>query len=97
MTISDEERTAIVEHRLRRATGLLIHNGHSPHTHNDAFSLLGKYFVTNGIINKEQNKLYRNLFDLRQDGDYSDWILIDEEDVAPLSTLPDNLSKHSKN
>ncbi|GAB6010592.1 HEPN domain-containing protein [Viscerimonas tarda] len=115
MTISDDERIAIVEHRLRRAKdtleeakdlislrhwhgaanrlyyacyyaviGLLIQNKHSPHTHNGTFSLLGKYFVTTGIISKEYNKLYRNLFDLRQNGDYSDWILIDEEDIAPL-------------
>jgi uncharacterized protein (UPF0332 family) len=115
MILSDEEKNAIVEHRLRRAkvtleeakdlfnlhhwhgaanrlyyacyyavVGLLIQNGHSSHTHNGAFSLLGKYFVTQGIISKEHNKLYRNLFDLRQDGDYNDWFEIEEQDILPL-------------
>jgi uncharacterized protein (UPF0332 family) len=115
MTLSDEERKTIVEHRLLRAkdtleeakvllhsqhwhgasnrlyyacyhavTALLVQNGHSPHTHNGAFASLGKYFVTTGIISKEYNKLYRNLFDLRQNGDYSDWISVEEDDILPL-------------
>jgi uncharacterized protein (UPF0332 family) len=115
MTLSDEERKAVVEHRLHRAKNtfeeakdllnlqhwhgasnrlyyacyyavmaLLAQNGHLSHTHNGAFSLFGKYFVTTGIICKEYNKLYRNLFDLRQNGDYSDWISIEEDDILPL-------------
>jgi uncharacterized protein (UPF0332 family) len=115
MTLSKEEREAVVQHRLQRAketlaeandlirlghwygaanrlyyacfyavVGLLVNNGFTPHTHNGAFSLLGKHFVTKNIISREQNRLYRNLFDLRQDGDYSDWIIIEEDDVKPL-------------
>jgi len=35
-------------------------------------------------ISKEQNRLYRNLFNLRQGGDYGDYIVIEEDDVKPL-------------
>jgi uncharacterized protein (UPF0332 family) len=35
-------------------------------------------------LSKEYNKLYRNLFDLRQNGDYSDWISVEEDDILPL-------------
>ncbi len=65
-------------------TALLINNEYISHTHGGVIGLMGKYFVLTGIISKEQNKLYQKLFDLRQDGDYSDWIEIEEEDIKPL-------------
>jgi len=64
--------------------GLLIKNGHSSRTHKGVFILFGLYFVTPKIINNEQNKFFRKLFDIRQGGDYDDWFYIDEEDVLPL-------------
>jgi len=63
---------------------LLMKNGHLTRTHNGVFTLFGKYFVLNGIVSKEQNKLYGTLLELRQDGDYGDWVVIKEEDVKPL-------------
>ena len=54
------------------------------YTHGGAKGLLGKYFVITNIISEEQNKLYGKLFDLRQNGDYSDWITIMEENIKPL-------------
>jgi len=71
-------------------TALLIKNGHISHTHNGAIGLLGKYFVVTNIIGREQNKLYQKLFDLRQGGDYSDWINIEEEDIKPLVAPAEN-------
>ena len=65
-------------------TSLLIQDGHSPHTHGGALGLLGRYFVVTKIISNEDNKLYQKLFELRQDGDYSDWITIDGADIEPL-------------
>jgi len=65
-------------------TALLIQNGHSPHTHGGAIGLLGKYFVVTDIISKEDNSLYQKLFELRQDGDYSDWISVKKSDIEPL-------------
>jgi len=65
-------------------TALLIKNGFIAHTHGGAIGLIGKHFVLTNIISREQNKLYQKLFDLRQDGDYSDWIVIEEVDIKPL-------------
>ena len=65
-------------------TALLIKNGYSSKSHNGVLSLLGKHFVLEGIVSKEQNDLYRKFLELRQDGDYDDWIIIKEQDVAPL-------------
>jgi len=65
-------------------SALLLKHGHSAHTHGGTKGLFGKYFVLTGIISKEQNKLYERLFDLRQKGDYDDWIVVKEDDIVPL-------------
>ena len=66
------------------ASALLIKNGYSPKTHNGVLILLGKHFVLEGILGREQNDIYVSLLDLRQESDYDDWIDIQEQDVAPL-------------
>ncbi|GHV10150.1 DNA-binding protein [Bacteroidia bacterium] len=65
-------------------SALLIKNGHEAHTHSGVIGQLGQFFVQTNIISKEQNQLYRRLFELRQGGDYSDWIIIEEKDILPL-------------
>ena len=66
------------------ACALLIKNDFTAHTHAGVINQLGLHFVAKGIISKEQGKLIKRLFELRQSGDYSDWYHIDEEDVKPL-------------
>ena len=66
------------------ATALLIKNKYAAHTHSGVLTLLGKHFVLEGIISKEQNKLYGKIFELRQKGDYHDLVVIKEENVISL-------------
>lgn len=63
------------------ATALLISNGHISRTHSGMMSLLNQYYLTTGILTKEDSKLIKRLFDLRQESDYDDFIDVDEEDV----------------
>jgi uncharacterized protein (UPF0332 family) len=63
---------------------LLIKNGITAHTHAGVINQFGQYFIAKGIINMEQGKLFKQLFNLRQTGDYDDWIVIKKEDVMPL-------------
>jgi len=65
-------------------SALLIKNGLTAHTHSGVINQLGLHFVTKGLISKEESKLFKHLFHLRQDGDYSDWFKIDETDVKPF-------------
>jgi uncharacterized protein (UPF0332 family) len=65
-------------------TALLMEHGYVAHTHGGVLGLFGKHFVATGVVSRERNKLYRKLFDLRQGGDYSDWMEIEEGDVRPL-------------
>ena len=72
------------------ANALLLKHGHVARTHGGVTGLLGKHFVTTGIIGNEHNKLYKKLYDLRQGGDYNDWAEIGEENVKPLLELAEN-------
>ena len=63
---------------------LLVKNGYSAKTHGGVFALLGKHFVLKKIVSKEQNELYGKLLELRQSGDYDDWLVVTEDNVAPL-------------
>ncbi len=53
-------------------------------THNGTINQLGLHFVRTGLLLAEQGKFYKQLFELRQTSDYSDWISIEENDVKPL-------------
>ena len=65
-------------------TALLVKNGLTAHTHSGVITQLGLHFVTKGIISIEQGKLYKNLFEKRQTGDYDDWVTISESDIKPF-------------
>ena len=66
------------------ACALLTNNGHITRTHNGVFSLLGEHFVSIGLISREQNKFYRRVLELRQTGDYDDFIEFTENEILPL-------------
>ena len=63
------------------ATALLINDGYETHTHSGVKTLLGLHYFGENKIEKSFGKMYRQLFNLRQTGDYEDWININEEDV----------------
>jgi len=63
---------------------LLINSGHITRTHNGVFSLRGEHFVSIGLISREQNKFYRRILELRQTGDYDDFIEFTENEILPL-------------
>jgi uncharacterized protein (UPF0332 family) len=65
-------------------SALLIKNEITAHTHSGVINQLSLHFVTKGIISIEQGKLHKHLFELRQSGDYDDWVYIEEEDVLPF-------------
>jgi uncharacterized protein (UPF0332 family) len=65
-------------------SALLIKNGIEAKTHHGIISQMGLLFVKTGLISIESGNLYKQLFELRQTGDYSDWIDIEKEDIVPL-------------
>ena len=66
------------------ANALLIKDGHQTHSHNGVKSLLSMNYIKENKIDKGLIKLYGQLFNIRQRGDYEDWVIIEEEDISPL-------------
>ena len=64
-------------------SALLIQNGIEVRTHHGVINQMGLLFVKTGLISPENGELYQRLFELRQTGDYSDWINVEEEDIKP--------------
>jgi len=65
-------------------SSLLIKNEIKAHTHSGVISQFGLYFVKTDIFSQKEGRFFKRLFELRQDGDYDDWITITEEDILPL-------------
>jgi len=66
------------------ASALLISNSHQAHTHSGVKNALSLYYVKENKIDKSLIKLYGRLFNMRQRGDYEDWIIIEDDDILPL-------------
>ncbi|MBP5545899.1 MAG: HEPN domain-containing protein [Bacteroidales bacterium] len=112
MSLTDEERRAIVEYRIEKAnialedvnqlsalrrwsaaanrlyysvyyaaTALLIANGHVTHTHSGMITQISVHFVTAGTLSREDSRLIKKLFELRQEADYDDFMDAEEADI----------------
>ena len=53
-------------------------------THAGARQMFGLHFIKTGLIEKDLGKFYSRLFDLRQTGDYDDFIDFSREQVLDL-------------
>jgi uncharacterized protein (UPF0332 family) len=63
---------------------LLIDKDIHAQTHSGVRQMFGLHFIKTGIIDKEAGKFYTDIFDLRQTGDYDDYIDFKKEDVLEL-------------
>ncbi len=65
-------------------SALLIKENFSASKHSGVKSLFNRYFVKTNKIQKDFGKLYNELYNLRQEGDYLDFVTFDKETVSPL-------------
>lgn len=70
-------------------TALLMKHGYNASTHSGVIRLFGLHFVSTGLVSRELGRLYSNVFELRQSGDYDDWKVIEEKDIVPLVSQVD--------
>ena len=54
------------------------------HRHSGVKTQFALHFIKTGILDKESGKLFGDLFALRQKGDYSDFLDIEEKHVIPM-------------
>lgn len=63
---------------------LLINDKINAATHAGVRRMFGLHFVKTGLIDRELGRFYSDIFDMRQTGDYEDYIDYSEEDVLDL-------------
>jgi hypothetical protein len=72
---------------------LLLKNNIRTHTHNGCKTKFHSEFIKTGLVDKNIGKLYSELFDNRQEGDYADFIFFNREMALPLIEGTENLVK----
>ncbi|MDR2234010.1 MAG: HEPN domain-containing protein [Tannerella sp.] len=65
-------------------SALLINNNVNVHSHAGVINQFGLHFVSKGLVTREHGKLFKQLFNLRQSGDYDDWFELSEADIKPF-------------
>jgi uncharacterized protein (UPF0332 family) len=65
-------------------SALLINNNFEAKSHNGIRSIFFREFIKTGKVHKDFGRLYSDLFDWRNKGDYSDFFDFGAEDVLPL-------------
>jgi uncharacterized protein (UPF0332 family) len=62
-------------------SALLLKYNMKTHTHAGTRQMFGLHFIKTGIITKELGKFYSDIFEMRQTGDYDDFVDFTKEDV----------------
>jgi uncharacterized protein len=66
------------------ASALLFSHSIEAKTHKGVRIKFMSEFIKTGLIDKDYGKLYSDLFDWRQEGDYSDFVSFDKDLTIPL-------------
>jgi uncharacterized protein len=76
---------------------LLLKNDFETMTHNGARTKFSEEYIKNGLIDKKFGKLFSQLSDFRQKGDYGDLYDFDDKIVLPLvGTVEEFISEVNK-
>jgi uncharacterized protein (UPF0332 family) len=77
-------------------SALLVRHGLSSSKHTDVRSLFNKQYVKTGKIPKKFARIYNDLFERRQEGDYIDFVIFQESQVLPWLSEAEKLVEHIK-
>jgi uncharacterized protein (UPF0332 family) len=69
---------------------LFVKYDFSASTHSGVKTMLGQHFIKTEILPLEIGKLYNDLFNKRQEGDYQDFQRFDKEIIEPLIKQSEN-------
>ncbi len=75
-------------------TALLVRHGLSSSKHTGVRSLFNLHYVKNGKIPKELARIYNDLFERRQEGDYIDFVTFEKAQVMPWISDAEQLIKY---
>ncbi|SPF34835.1 conserved hypothetical protein [Syntrophobacter sp. SbD1] len=73
---------------------LLVKDGLASSKHTGVRSLFNKHYVKTGKVPKDMARVYNDLFERRQEGDYIDFVLFKETQVIPWICLAEQFIEH---
>ncbi len=65
-------------------SALMVDKGTVIKSHNGLRTLFFREYIATGLIDREFGKLYSDLADWRNEGDYADFVDYDEDSVKPM-------------
>ena len=65
-------------------SALLLDNGILSKSHSGTKQMFGLHFIKTGVISNYFGEFYSVVFDMRQNGDYSDFFVVDKDEVIAL-------------
>ena len=83
-------------------SALLVRDGLSSSRHTGVRSLLNRHYVRTGKVPRDLARVYNDLFERRQEGDYADFVRFQADQVRPwilqtevfITSIKALLSKH---
>ena len=78
-------------------SALLVRHGLSSSKHTGVRSLFNKQYVKTGKIPKDLARIYNDLFERRQEGDYIDFVMFQESQVQAWIAEAEQLVGHIRN
>lgn len=75
-------------------SALLVRHGLSSSKHTGVRSLFNQQYVKTGKIPKDLARIYNDLFERRQEGDYIDFVTFQESQVLPWISKAEQLIGH---
>lgn len=75
-------------------SALLVRHGLSSSKHTGVRSLFNKHYVKTGKVPKDLARIYNDLFERRQEGDYIDFVRFQESQVLPWISEAEQLIEH---
>ena len=75
-------------------SALLVHHGLSSSKHTGVRSFFNKHYVKTGKVPKDLARIYNDLFERRQEGDYMDFVRFQESQVLPWISETEKLIRY---
>ena len=75
-------------------SALLVQEGMSSSRHSGIRSLFNRHFVKTGKINADTARIFNDLFERRQEGDYVDFVRFEESQVRTLMPRAEAFVEH---
>ena len=72
-------------------TALLIQNQIVVHTHAGMLTLINQHFVQTGQLSRDDGRLLKKMYTLRQEGDYEDFVEVTDDEIKMYFPLVETL------